>query len=50
MKKYKESYYLVRIETGENYLGSEEKPLRIKVGMIVSADIITGKKTILTIC
>ena len=34
-------------KTEKNYLGSEEKPLRIKVGMIVSADIITGKKTIL---
>ena len=46
-EKTGESYYLVRIETEKNYLGSEEKPLRIKVGMIVSADIITGKKTIL---
>ena len=46
-EKTGESYYLVRIETDKNYLGSEEKPLRIKVGMIVSADIITGKKTIL---
>ncbi|MBE2984903.1 HlyD family type I secretion periplasmic adaptor subunit [Campylobacter sp. RM9344] len=46
-EKTGESYYLVRIETEKNYLGSEEKPLRIKVGMIVSADIITGKKTVL---
>ena len=46
-EKTGESYYLVRIETDKNYLGSEEKPLRIKVGMIVSADINTGKKTIL---
>lgn len=46
-EKTGESYYLVRIETDKNYLGTEEKPLRIKVGMIVSADIITGKKTIL---
>ncbi|MBR8464577.1 HlyD family type I secretion periplasmic adaptor subunit [Campylobacter sp. faydin G-24] len=46
-EKTGESYYLVRIETEKNYLGSEAKPLRIKVGMIVSADIITGKKTIL---
>ena len=36
-EKTGESYYLVRIETEKNYLGSEEKPLRIKA----------GKKTIL---
>ncbi|MGG7048743.1 MULTISPECIES: HlyD family type I secretion periplasmic adaptor subunit [unclassified Campylobacter] len=46
-EKTGESYYLVRVETEKNYLGTEEKPLHIIVGMIVSADIITGKKTIL---
>ncbi|MCR4942364.1 MAG: HlyD family type I secretion periplasmic adaptor subunit [Campylobacter sp.] len=46
-EKTGESYYLVRIETDKNYLGSEKKPLRIKVGMVVNADIITGKKTVL---
>lgn len=46
-EKSGESYYLVRIQTEKNFLGSEEKPLRIKVGMIASADIITGKKTVL---
>lgn len=46
-EKTGESYYLVRVETAKNYLGNEEKPLRIIVGMVVSADIITGKKTIL---
>lgn len=46
-EKTGESYYLIRVETDKNYLGNEQKPLRIKVGMIVSADIITGKKTIL---
>lgn len=46
-EKTGESYYLVRITTEKNYLGSEERPLRIKVGMIASADIITGKKTVL---
>lgn len=45
-EKTGESYYLVRIKTDKNYLGSENKPLRIKVGMIASADIITGKKTV----
>lgn len=46
-EKTGESHYLVRVETDKNYLGTEDKPLLIKVGMVVSADIITGKKTIL---
>jgi len=46
-EKTGESYYLVRIETNKNYLGNDKKPLYIKVGMIVSADIITGKKSVL---
>ena len=46
-EKTGESYYLVRVETNKNYLGNEKKPLYIKVGMIVSADIITGKKSVL---
>ena len=36
-EKTGESYYLVRITTEKNYLGSEDRPLRIKVGMIASA-------------
>jgi len=42
-----ESYYLVRINTEKNHLGSEDKPLPIMVGLTVSVDIITGKKTVL---
>lgn len=42
-----ESFYLVRIVTDKNHLGTDERPLNIKVGMIVNADIVTGKKTIL---
>lgn len=42
-----ESYYLVRIKTAKNYLGSSSKPLPIMVGMTAGVDIITGKKTIL---
>ncbi len=42
-----ESYYLVRIKTNKSYLGTEQKPLPIMVGMTVSVDIITGKKTVL---
>ncbi len=41
------SYYLVRIETEKNHLGTKEKPLPIRAGMVVSADILTGKKTVL---
>lgn len=43
----KQSYYLVRIKTDKNYLGSEEKKLNIIVGMTADVDIITGKKTVL---
>jgi adhesin transport system membrane fusion protein len=42
------SYYLVRLRTQKNYLGTEENPLPIMPGMIVSVDILTGKKTILS--
>jgi len=42
-----ESHYLVRIKTDESFLGTQEKPLPIMVGMTVSVDIITGKKTVL---
>jgi adhesin transport system membrane fusion protein len=41
-------YYLVRLRTKQNYLGSKEKPLPIIPGMVVSVDIMTGKKTILS--
>ena len=43
----KQSYYLVRIKTDKNYLGSEDKKLKIIVGMTADVDIITGKKTVL---
>ena len=41
------TYYIVRLKTDKNYLGHEEKPLKIIPGMVVNADIITGKRTIL---
>lgn len=44
----KESYYLVTLRTDKNYIGTKEKPLPIIPGMIASADILTGKKTILS--
>ena len=42
------SYYLVRLRTNKSYLGPESNPLPIMPGMIASADILTGKKTILS--
>jgi adhesin transport system membrane fusion protein len=47
-KQQEESYYVVRLRTNQNYLGSKEKPLPIIPGMVVSVDIMTGKKTILS--
>jgi adhesin transport system membrane fusion protein len=42
------SFYLVRLRTNKNYLGPEDNPLPIIPGMVASADILTGKKTILS--
>lgn len=42
-----EEYYLVRIETDKNYLGTEDNMKEIMVGMTAQVDIITGKKTIM---
>jgi adhesin transport system membrane fusion protein len=42
-----ESFYLVRVKTYQNNLGSVEKPLPIIPGMIAEVDILTGKKTLL---
>ncbi|MDO6764468.1 HlyD family type I secretion periplasmic adaptor subunit [Agarivorans sp. 1_MG-2023] len=41
------SYYLVRVRTDKNYLGTDDTPLPIIPGMLSSVDIITGKKSIL---
>lgn len=41
------SYYVIRLRTDKNHLGSDSKPLLIIPGMVASVDIITGKKTIL---
>jgi len=46
--KQEEGYYVVRLRTNQNYLGTKEKPLPIIPGMVVSVDIMTGKKTILS--
>ncbi len=42
-----ESYYVVRVQPDQTYLGHESQMLPLKVGMTSEADIITGKKTIL---
>lgn len=42
------SYYVVRLRTDKNYLGSKEKPMVIIPGMVATVDILTGKKTILS--
>jgi adhesin transport system membrane fusion protein len=36
------------LRTDKNYLGPKSKPLPVISGMIVTADILTGKKTILS--
>lgn len=42
-----ESFYIVRIKTTENFVGSPEKPLLIIPGMRTNVDIITGDKTLM---
>jgi adhesin transport system membrane fusion protein len=46
-EKENQTYYLVKIETKKNYLGSKEHPLRIIPGMVVDANIVTGEKTVM---
>ena len=42
-----ESFYVVRIRTQENHVGTPEKPLEIIPGMRTNVDIITGEKTLM---
>ena len=42
-----DSYYLIRVRTQKNFLGTEEDPLPIIPGMLAQVDILTGKKTVL---
>lgn len=42
-----ESYYLVRIRTKKNFLGTKEKPLYIIAGMQTTVNILTGRKSVL---
>lgn len=41
-----EPYFLIRVRTERNYLGTAEQPLPISSGMIAQVDILTGKKTV----
>jgi adhesin transport system membrane fusion protein len=43
-----EAFFLIRVRTARNYLGTKEKSLPIIPGMTVTVDILTGKKTLLT--
>jgi len=42
-----EEYYLIRLQTDRNYLGTEENPLPIIPGMTATVDILTGQKSVL---
>lgn len=42
-----ETYYLIRVRTDKNYLGTQAKPLYIIPGMMATVDILTGHKTVL---
>lgn len=46
-EKDNKTYYLVRIKTKKNFIGSKKKPMKIIPGMVADVDIITGKKTVL---
>jgi len=42
-----ESFYLIRVRTERNYLGDEDRPLKIIPGMTAVVDILTGEKSVL---
>ncbi len=43
-----ESFYLVRVRTDKNYLGTDDKRLSIIPGMLATASIRTGSKSVMT--
>ncbi len=45
--KKEESFYIIRVRTQKNHLGTEKKPLPIIPGMLATVDILTGEKTVL---
>ncbi|GBD41280.1 Type I secretion system membrane fusion protein PrsE [bacterium HR39] len=42
-----ESFYVVRVRTKKNHLGSDDDPLEIMPGMTAEVDITTGERTVL---
>lgn len=42
-----ETYYLIRVRTDKNFLGTPEKPMYIIPGMMATVDILTGHKSVL---
>lgn len=42
-----DEFYLVRVESKNNFLGSEDNKKKIIIGMTAQVDIITGKKTVM---
>jgi adhesin transport system membrane fusion protein len=42
-----QSYYLIRVRTQKNYIGTSEKPLYIIPGMMATVDVLTGHKSVL---
>lgn len=42
-----ESFFLIRVRTERNYLGTADRPLKIIPGMTAMVDILTGEKTVL---
>jgi adhesin transport system membrane fusion protein len=42
-----ESFYLIKVRTQRNYLGTENHPLKIIPGMTAAVDILTGQKSVL---
>lgn len=42
-----ESFYVIRVRTEKNHLGTEKNPLPIIPGMLATVDILTGEKTVL---
>ncbi|MEJ5168338.1 MAG: HlyD family type I secretion periplasmic adaptor subunit [Arcobacteraceae bacterium] len=45
--KENQTYYIVRVETDQGYIGTMDKQLKIIPGMTTNVDILTGKKTVM---
>jgi adhesin transport system membrane fusion protein len=47
MNERGEPYYLIRVRTKQNHVGSDAKKLAVMPGMVATVDIVTGDKTVL---